>query len=189
MKIGDIKVISDIHTFITSLNYDPRRVLARKDGDDVLPSEPKTTEKGADSVVICTHEKVSAHGNFSENIIMGPSSGTAWPGALLRADDEFAHGNIATIQVPRGPITSAHFSIDLPGMEDYEMPDIESPSQPTVQNAIGRAVNWWLENKHTEGYRNRVRVSSSTSVAHSSEQLAIDLGINLKVSMHRLLPN
>ena len=44
MKIGDIKVISDIHTFITSLNYDPRRILARKDGDDVLPSEPKTTE-------------------------------------------------------------------------------------------------------------------------------------------------
>ena len=173
-------MISDIHEFITDLHYDPRRILARKDGDEVLSPDPKKTKKDADSVVVCTYEKASASGELSENVIMGPSSSASWPGALLRADDEFVRGNIETIQVPRGPMTRSCLYIDLPGMEDYNMPDIGNPSQPTVQGAVRRAVDWWLENKYPEGYRNYVRLSSSTSVAHSSEQLAIELGINLK---------
>ena len=170
-------MISDIHRYITHLDYDPRLILARRGDTEVVSPGGDEIDEHNNAIVICVPKKQSITTNLDENLIMGPSFGTCWAGALLKANEDLVNGTMSTIKLPRKGIT---LSINLPGLEEYDMPVIEKPSQASVQNEIQRAVNWWLENKQNEGYCNKTQFSFKTTVGYSSEQLAASLGINLK---------
>lgn len=174
-----------LNAYVNSLNYDPRVLLAvEADGGTLLRETPKDTKTdrqagGGDEVIICTKTNYSLSTNFDEVVVLQPTNGIVYPGALIYADQNLVRGQ------PR-PLTSVapggvRLTIDLPGMGDKGTFSIKNPSNGSVQAGIESALKFWNEGPaYKEGYINAARSSSSAAVSYSSEQLGLGLGVDVK---------
>jgi thiol-activated cytolysin len=69
-------------------------------------------------------------------------------------------------------------TVDLPGIGQGGVKYIESPSNSTVQAAIDSALEYWNANAYQEGYVNASSSSYRVNTSYSSQQLALDVGLN-----------
>lgn len=173
-----------INDFINSLTYDPRKLMAVEgDGGTILQdkqvgsSSDRKTDNNA--VILCTTEKYSMSNNFDEVVIMQPTNGIVYPGALIYADNFLVRGQ------PR-PVTNlalapVRLTVDLPGIGSKGNMLVKSPSNANVQMELQKALKYWNENPaYKEGYINAARSSSSAAMSFNSEQIGMSLGVNVK---------
>lgn len=176
-----------LNDYVKSLNYDPRRLLAvQADGGTVLRDEPKGSEKknrkeGNNKVTICTTTDYSMSKNFDEVVIMQPTNGIIYPGALIYADQNLVNGQPRPLtNLPAG---SVRLTVDLPGLGERGSFAVKTPNNGTVQAGIDNTLRAWNEGPaYKEDYINASRSSSNIAVSYSSEQLGLGLGVDVKWS-------
>ena len=187
-KIAADKALAEnakgINDYVRSLNYDPRKLLAvEADGGTLLREKPvesstKRDDRG-NAVVICTTSKYSMSNNFDEVVVMQPTNGIVYPGALIYADNNLVRGQPRPLtNLPLGQI---ELTVDLPGIGSNGTFVVKNPSNGAVQTNLDEALKYWNENSaYKEGYVNAARSSSNAAISYSSEQLALSLGVNVK---------
>ena len=174
-----------LRQYIRSLTYDPRKLLAvAADGGTILTDEPKgepvkTKKKGDKTIIRCLTTDRSLKKNFDEVAILQPTKGVIYPGALIFADKELTDGKPRPLTgLPRAPID---LRLDLPGLRKEGSFTIADPTNGKVEGAVNEALDFWNNStSFKDGYVNPSRSSYTSTVAYSSEQLALSLGFNVK---------
>jgi thiol-activated cytolysin len=166
-----------IDAYITGMKYDPRQILAEQEGDTVIPATPLPDEVQDDgqAIVICKKVKHHLSGNIDDQIILNPTHGVIWPGALVIVDQDLVRGVPAPVSLRRAPMS---LSVDLPGIGKHGVFRVDNPGPGPVQAAIDEALDYWNNNKYREGYVSESRSQYSATVAYSAEQLAAALGVS-----------
>ena len=139
------------------------------------PVEKEETE-GA-NLLVCRATDYSLESNAEDVAILRPTSGIIWPGALVKANAGLLDGLPEPITLAPAPIT---LRVDLPGIGDHGTFVVEQPSNSAVQDGLDRALGWWNDNAYEEGYVNAANSSYRATTAFSSEQLALDVGLNVR---------
>ncbi len=70
-------------------------------------------------------------------------------------------------------------SVDLPGMGEAGRFEVAEPSGSSVQVAVDRSLDWWNDHAYREGYTNPSNSSFAHSSAWSSQQAALEIGLNV----------
>lgn len=176
---------TSLKQYIKSLSYDPRRLLAADAEGGVLlydkpdPNKPieNMRKPGSGNITRCTKIPHNMRKNFDEIAILQPTQGVVYPGALVFADKQLVEGKPRPLNgLPRAPL---ELRLDLPGLEDEGSFKVVNPTDGKVQSGINKALNFWNNSPaYKDGYVNPSRSSFNSTVAFSSEQLALGLGFN-----------
>lgn len=173
----------EINDLIRNLNYDANTLLRVQDTKGATAerteTDKNTTSSGptAGKIRNCQEKTYSLEKNFDGISILRPTNGIIWPGALVYADGDLLNGTPRPVTLDRSPM---QLRINLPGMGTEGTLEIENPSDPNVQSNIDKALEWWNANAYQDGYVNPSLSDYATSVSYSSEQLGIDLGLNVE---------
>jgi thiol-activated cytolysin len=173
----------EINEYVATLSYTPDDMLNVQStgaesvvhtlvNDDVAVS----SSRNGGYNITCTKDEYNLKSNFEEVAILRPTNGVIFPGALVIGDADMLDGAPTPLQVDRAPVK---LRIDLPGMGENGNLVVENPSNGTVQAKIDEALDWWNENAYQEGYVNPSFISYKTSTSYSSQQLSIDVGLNV----------
>ena len=175
---------ASLKQYIKGLRYDARRLLAvQGDGGTMIVDKEKDKKNerkmGNAKVIRCLRTSRSLSKNFEDVAILQPTQGVIYPGALIYADQELVDGKPRPLsELARAPI---NLRVDLPGLEDEGSFTVANPSDGKVQSGLNKALNFWNDSaNYTAGYVNPSRSNYSSTVAYSSEQLAMSLGFNAK---------
>lgn len=165
-----------INDYIRGLKYDPRALLSITDSDhpETLPGKSTTTKN---SVIICTNIRRRLTKEISNVSILSPANGVIYPGALILANRSLAEGKPEALTLKRAPVT---LRVDLPGLDQNGIMQIDQPSNSSVQTAIDNAVTYWLENVASKKHDHAARVDYSVTKAYSNNQLSVALGFSSK---------
>jgi thiol-activated cytolysin len=175
--------IAEISDYIRSLQYDPDELLQVQPTAGAATArsetftEPASTTRSGGEYITCLKKGYNLKSNAEEVAILRPTNGIVFPGALVRGDTSLLDGAPIPITLRRAP---AEFRIDLPGMGVNGNLRVEVPDNGNVQAAVDQALQWWNDNAYEEGYVNPAYISYNASTSFSSEQLAIDVGLNVK---------
>lgn len=174
---------NDINGLIKGLDYDANSLLNVQDTKGAASEREETSRKSTSSgplkgkVETCEEIEYSLEKNFDGVSILRPTNGIIWPGALVYANGEMLKGTPIPITLERAPMT---LRIDLPGMRSNGTIKVEKPNNSNVQTSIDEALEWWNANAYQEGYTNPSLSDYETSVSYSSQQLAMDVGLNVE---------
>lgn len=180
---GDTSQHSDaaISGHIQSLNYDAAALLGVRDiggkaeeRSDSQPVPLPDTSDGA-NLIFCTAAEHNLQRNVEEVAILRPTAGVIWPGALVKANAGLTLGMPEPLTLAPAPIT---LRVDLPGMGAYGTFVVTGPSNSAVQAKLNDVLEQW--HSQNAGYENPASQSYETATSFSSEQLALDLGLNVK---------
>ncbi len=167
---------------VAGLSYDADKLLrvqAIASGDSaraqVGDAAETATADGSD-LIVCSQTHHTLQQNFDQVAVLRPATGIVWPGALVKVNAALLDGTPEPITLPPGPIT---LRVDLPGMGSQGTVSVPSPSGSSVQAAIDGALSWWNDNAYQDGYVNAASSSYALSSAYSSEQIALDLGVDV----------
>ena len=171
-----------INDYVQGLVYDPAALLGVR---DIVGSEartpignPKDTEKWQGvNLLACRAVKYNLESNAEEVAIVRPITGIVWPGALVKANAALLNGTPEPLTLEPAPIT---LHVDLPGMGEHGTFVVAQPSNSAVQAKLDGVLAWWNDNAYQDGYVNPANSSYRTSTSYSSEQLALDVGLNVK---------
>ena len=175
--------IAEISDYIRSLQYDPDALLnvqptgAGTSSRTETFTDPTATNRVGGEYITCIKKGYNLKSNAEEVAILRPTNGIIYPGALVRGDTSLLDGAPLPITLRRSPVD---LRIDLPGMGVNGNLSVENPDNGSVQAAIDQALQWWNDNAYEEGYVNPAYISYNASTSFSSEQLAIDVGLNVK---------
>jgi thiol-activated cytolysin len=167
-----------LNAYVKALDYDPRVLLATAPSGsvEVLPAKERSpTGKG---VILCTNERVSLDKKLDEIVILNPTGGTVFPGAVVRANRNLADGKPDAVTLPRAPIT---VSIDLPGLAERGMRQV-LPTHSALQVGVQEMLALWERDAASTGYVNAGRSFQTVAKAYSSEQMSLDLGFRAEWS-------
>lgn len=166
----------EVNGYLVGLQYDPRQILAEQLGDSSIPAQEISSEKRDENgaIVVIRQVKHRLNGANDDVLILDPTHGVVWPGAILKADQDLVRGTPAPIQLRRAPMW---LSVDLPGIGGAGVFAVDDPSAATVQAAIDRALDSWNDNQYREGYVSKARSKYLSTIVHSNEQLAAALGL------------
>jgi thiol-activated cytolysin len=163
-----------INHYIGTLNYNPG-VLLRVQRAGSTSSTPVMTRTNRSSAVnICTRVDHSLRSNVDDVMILDPNAGVIFPGALLLANQNLAAGRPQSLALPRGAAT---FTVNLPGLAEPSF-TVPNPSFSGVQRELNRKLNEWNSTVATQGFSNPALSSLIVEEAHSTEQVALALGMN-----------
>lgn len=175
---------ASLRQYIRSLQYDARKLLmVQGDGGTLIVDKEKSQKKerkqGNAAIIRCTRTERSLSKNFEDVAILQPTQGVIYPGALVYADQELVDGKPRPLTgLPRAPID---LRLDLPGLQEEGSFTIANPTDGKVQTAVNKALNFWNNStSFKEGYINPSRSNYNSTIAFSSEQLAMSLGFNVK---------
>jgi thiol-activated cytolysin len=171
-----------IHSYLQSLDYDPASLLNVQDtgGQDAkrTAQEADTSEtEDGNFTRTCVRTNYSLEQNFEDVAILRPTAGVIWPGAVVQGNDSLLDGLPEPVALPRAPVT---FKVDLPGIGANGIKTVENPTNSSVQAAIDDSLAWWNDNAYQEGYVNAANSSYRLSSSYSSQQLALDVGLNVE---------
>lgn len=169
---------SEVDGYLAGLQYDPRRVLAEELGDSSIPAQELGTQKRDENgaIVVVRQVKHRLNGANDEVLILDPTHGVIWPGAIVKADQDLVRGTPAPIQLRRAPMW---LSVDLPGIGGDGVFAVQDPSHGSVQAAIDRALDHWNDNQYREGYVSKARSKYVSTIAYTNDQLSAALGLGL----------
>ncbi|MBV9216311.1 MAG: thiol-activated cytolysin family protein [Acidobacteria bacterium] len=175
---------ASLRQYIKSLKYDPRVLLAvQGDGGTMIVDKEKDKKNerrtGNAKIIRCLRTTRNLSKNFDDVAILQPTQGVIYPGALVYADQELVDGKPRPLTgLPRAPID---LRLDLPGLQDEGSFTIANPTDGKVQSAVNKALNFWNNStSFQDGYVNPSRSNYSSTIAYSSDQLAMSLGFNAK---------
>jgi thiol-activated cytolysin len=171
-----------ISEYIRTLNYDPGALLnvqsiSGESYKDKTASDVTQPSLEDNNLLTCTESKYNLQQNAEQVAIIRPTNGIIWPGALVKINAGLLNGMPEPVTIKAAPIT---LRIDLPNMGEKGTIFVNEPSNSNTSTAIDKALDWWNNNAYEEGYRNASNSSYSASSSFSQEQLAIDLGLNVK---------
>ena len=172
----------EINEYLKSLSYDPDALLQVQEtgSEPTVHSLSQSTSLGTNRTggynITCVKDEYNLKSNFEEVAILRPTNGVIYPGALVIGDTEMLDGAPTPLQIPRSP---AKLRIDLPGMGENGNLVVDNPNNSNVQARIDEALGWWNDNAYEEGYVNPAYISYKTSTSYSSQQLSIDVGLNV----------
>ncbi|ETO91198.1 MAG: thiol-activated cytolysin family protein [Candidatus Xenolissoclinum pacificiensis L6] len=169
---------SDISKYITSLNYDLRKLIAvdAPDEPQIIPED--LTNPNDQGLTICNVKEVNFNSEFKDQVITSVAGASLWAGNLVHIDKSLVNGSPTDVKLDRGPVT---LHIDLPGLGDKSSITVENPSFPNVSKEIDKTVDHWINNVSKDnGYHNKSVSSLTKSVSYSNFQLFSELGINYK---------
>lgn len=173
---GETTVRQSIDRYVRGLRYDRRTLLGVvSDGVTVTERDPQRT-LGEDSVIRTTYREVGLRKNLDEVVLMSPTGGVVYPGALVIADRQLAEGRPKPLAIPRGP---ARISVNLPGLARGSRA-VTRPSNSRVQAAITSLTTQWNRTAFRQGYRNAARSFLEVSNAYTSNQIKLKLGLSAK---------
>lgn len=171
----------DINAFIASLTYDANSLLNVQETGGA-PSErtlndfyTETNPPDQGTIFECQVDEYTLESNFADVAILRPSTGVVYPGALVVGNQEMLDGAPNPLGLDRGPMT---LTVDLPGIGQNGVMNIETPNISSVQVALDNSLEWWNDNAYEEGYVNAANSSYQSAVSYSSTQFGLDLGIN-----------
>ncbi len=166
-----------INAYLAGLRYDPRQLLAEQSKSSRLTSKHLVDEVRDDgsALITCKQVQHSLSGNLDDVLILNPTQGVIWPGALVRVDEELVRGTPTPILCRRAP---AWLSIDLPGIGGRGVFAVENPSPGTVQAAVDQALDYWNDHQYQEGYVSKARSKYVSTFVYTAEQLAASLGVS-----------
>lgn len=171
----------EFNDYLLGLSFDPESLL---EVQDIASSSERSSEGLKESssgdveeFIACTREDFNLKQNFDEVAILRPTEGVIWPGALVVGDKNLLDGAPKPVGLRRSPIT---LTVDLPGIGDAGIIEVSDPKFSSVSLAIDKSLDWWNENAYLEGYVNASNSSYQTAISYSEEQLAMDLGLNVK---------
>ncbi len=169
----------DAHIATLSQSDETLNVQAIADGSassrDALDTVETERAEG-NTVVSCTSTDYDLRTNFSEVAILRPTNGVVYPGALVRADSSLLDGVPVPLGIEQGPVS---LSVDLPGIGEAGALRIEQPTNSSVQVAVDGALDWWNRNAYIDGHVNAANSSFQYRTAYSSQQAALDVGLNV----------
>lgn len=177
------KDLTDINSYIRSLNYDLATILNIKETVDgntdrkVLSDESNTTSPNKGKYQKCSKVEYRLDKNFDKVSILRPTNGIIWPGALVFGDADLLSGLPRPITLDRSPVT---LRLNLPGMGDEGTLVVEDPSNSNVETAINEGLEWWNANEYQEGYVNPSLSEYQSTVSHSSKQMSMDIDMNVE---------
>lgn len=171
-----------IDEHVLGLDYDAAALLGVRDIEGSVKRTPlgdpiDTEEPQGSSLLACREVEYSLESNAEDVAILRPTSGIIWPGALVKANAGLLNGLPEPLTLAPAPIT---LSVNLPGIGEHGTFVVQNPSNSAVQAKLDEVLDWWNENAYEEGYVNPANSSFQTSTSFSSEQLAIDVGLNVK---------
>jgi len=173
-----------INSYVASLVYDPATILSVQNipggasmARTAQGAPTETNTPNGNDLIECTTVQYNLQENADQVAILRPTNGIVWPGALVKGNAALVDGTPEPITLAPGPIT---LRIDLPGMGDQGTMTIAQPSNSSVQTAINGALAWWNDNAYQQGYVNPANSSYNVTKSSSSEQLAMDVGLNVK---------
>lgn len=173
---------ASIGEYISGLTYDAGALLNVQDtgGGDVsrtqVASETVNETVAGGGTKVCQEVTYDLKQNFGKVAIMRPTAGVIYPGALVKANQAMMDGVPEPVTLPRAPMT---LSIDLPGMGDNGVVTVDNPTNSSVQAAVDNSLEWWNANAYVDGYVNAANSSYSYASSYSSQQTALDIGLNM----------
>ncbi len=176
---------AEINALVQGLTYDSAALLQVRDIPGGLDQartqkgDPKDTPdvwQGAD-LIACRAVDYNLQSNAVDVAILRPTNGIIWPGALVKANLALLDGTPQPITAAPGPVT---LRVDLPGIGTHGTFVVEKPSNSSVQAALDGVLAWWNDNAAPDAYTNAMNSSSWRSTSYSSEQLALDVGLNVR---------
>lgn len=171
----------EISQYIKGLNYDPNAILNVQsiDGGSLKTQTNSTTNKVLqnNNLIVCQEVAYNLKQNAEQVAIIRPTNGIIWPGALVKVNEGLLNGMPEPVTLKPTPTT---LRIDLPGMGAKGTIIVNEPSNSNTQTEIDKALDWWNNNQYVEGYVNASNSSYSAATSFSSQQLALDLGLNVK---------
>jgi len=171
-----------INSQVQNLTYDPAALLQVRDIPGSEAVTPKGDPRDADNwqgadLIACRAVDYNLESNAEDVAILRPTNGIIWPGALVKANLALLNGTPEPITAAPGPVT---LRVDLPGMGQHGTFVVAKPSNSSVQAALDGVLGWWNDNAYQDGYTNALNSSSRRSTSYSSEQLALNVGLNVK---------
>jgi thiol-activated cytolysin len=171
-----------IDSMVQKLTYDPAALLQVRNIEGSEARTPKgppvdtDTEQGS-NLLACRAVDYSLESNAEDVAILRPTNGIIWPGALVKANAGLLDGMPEPLTLGAAPVT---LRVDLPGMGTHGTFVVQTPSNSSVQAALDQSLAWWNDNAYQEGYVNPSNSSYRTTTSYSQEQLALDVGLNVK---------
>ncbi len=171
----------EISEYVRGLNYDPNAMLEVQNIDGGLLKTPTDTltDKSVvnEDLKVCVEVKYSLQQNAEQVAIIRPTNGIIWPGALVKINKGLLDGMPEPVTLKPAPTT---LRIDLPGIGEKGTIVVKEPSNSNTQTEIDKALDYWNNNKYIDGYVNASNSSYNAATSFSSQQLALDLGLNVK---------
>jgi len=171
----------DINDYIINLDYQPDVLLnVQNTGGQASKRSALTADTTMSntqtSITTCVQTKYNLQQNFDDIAIIRPMAGIVWPGALVLGNQSLMDGLPQPISLARAPIKMI---VSLPGMGAAGVREISNPSNSAVQAAVDSSLEWWNANAYQDGYVNASSSSYRLSTSYSSQQLALDVGLNV----------
>ena len=171
----------DINDYIINLDYQPDVLLnVQKTGGQASKRSALTADTTMSntqtSITTCVQTKYNLQQNFDDIAIIRPMAGIVWPGALVLGNQSLMDGLPQPISLARAPIKMI---VSLPGMGAAGVREISNPSNSAVQATVDSSLEWWNANAYQDGYVNASSSSYRLSTSYSSQQLALDVGLNV----------
>lgn len=182
-EVDPVQQAKDISDYIRMLNYDPNAMLNVQD----IPGGSLRTETGSqvvsnfdsgnNSFTVCQEVDYNLQQNAEQVAIIRPTNGIIWPGAIVKINEGLLNGLPEPVTLAPAPTT---LRIDLPGMGSEGTIVVDEPSNSNTQAAINDALSWWNTHQYVEGYVNPSNSSYNVATSFSSQQLALDVGLNVE---------
>ncbi|WCO03252.1 thiol-activated cytolysin family protein [Psychroserpens ponticola] len=171
---------ASINEYLLGLNYDGNTLLEVKNtgGLPNLRDETSSSEGNTPPVngqtSFCSTANWSLDSNFDDVAILRPNLDAIYPGALVAANDNMLNGNPDPLSIEKGSYT---LRVNLPGIGQNGVLNIQNPSKSLVDTKIDNALQWWYNNSGD----NQIPANSVYSSAnlYSSMQVSRDIGLNL----------
>lgn len=171
---------ASINEYLLGLSYDGNTLLDVKDtGGEPSKRTPTYEFDGFTDPVNgqtseCSIVDYSLDSNFDDVAILRPNLDAIYPGALVAANDRMLDGNPDPLSIEKGSYT---IRVDLPGIGQNGVLNIQNPTKSVVDTKIDNALQWWYNNANGNEIPANFIYSSST--LYSSSQLSMDIGLNL----------
>lgn len=180
-EIDPMERIGKLSDFVSALDYDPNSMLNVQniDGGSKRTIKDSITDKQMENnnLMVCEKVEYNLQQNAEQVAIIRPTHGIIWPGALVKINQGLLDGLPEPVTLEPAPTT---LRLDLPGLGDKGTFVVDEPSHSNTQSEIDNVLDWWNNNQYQEGYVNPSNSSYSAATSFSSEQLAMDLGLNVK---------
>ncbi|WP_160289452.1 thiol-activated cytolysin family protein [Psychroserpens mesophilus] len=171
---------ASINEYLLGLTYDGNILLDVKDtgglpsSRDPISETNEYTDPVNGQTSYCGIVNYSLDSNFDDVAILRPNIDAIYPGALVSANNNMLEGVPDPLSIEKGAYT---LRINLPGIGQNGVLNIQNPSKSVVDTKIDNALQWWYANAGD----NEVPANSVYSSAnlYSSMQLSRDIGLNL----------
>ncbi|MCB0382461.1 MAG: thiol-activated cytolysin family protein [Psychroserpens sp.] len=171
---------ASINEYLLGLSYDANTLLDVKDTGGMPNSRENTSNSQGNTppvngqTSLCYIANYSLDSNFDDVAILRPNLDAIYPGALVAANDNMLNGNPDPLSIEKGAYT---LRINLPGIGQNGVLNIQNPSKSLVDTKIDNALQWWYNNSGD----NQIPANSVYSSAnlYSSMQVSRDIGLNL----------